>query len=283
MKSKTILLLILFCCLGTNAISQSVFPDPLVSSFADDEIQTVPSFNCCSYYFRPSADAAIRVEYKRQGEAVWQTAHATVCDQPEKIHKGGLFSLAEDTEYQLRILSETENKIVAQKTFRTWSSNPRIGKTIDLSTLPDAARDGIVITEQGRADAWIRYTAPEGWIVRRSLRDADKQDGVYSLLVRIPTTSSRSSKQGFDITLDGDTSEAAASSGYWYLSNDTEQVIWLYSFGKLKAGTKRLTIKPVIRKLGAVEYIVTDNPAAFFFQGENRKTNSRNGTIAPAQ
>ena len=173
--------MVAFCCLGTNTFSQSPFPDPLVIPFADDEIQTVPAFTGCSYYFRPSVDATLRAEYKRADETNWQAAHATVCDQPEKIHKGSLFNLAEDTEYQLRILAGNDNKVVAQTTFRTWNSTPRIAKTIDLSTLPDTAGDGIVITEKGTPDAWIKYTAPTDWVVRRTLRDADAQDAAIVL------------------------------------------------------------------------------------------------------
>ena len=171
----------IFCCFGVNVFSQSTVTDPLIVPFADNEIQTVPTFNSCSYYNRPSSDVAFSVEYKRTDETVWHAAHATVCDQPEKIHKGSLFHLEEDTEYQIRTFAGDDRKMLSQTIFRTWSSAPRIAKTIDLSTLPDTAQNGIVITEQGTADAWIKYTAPANWIVKRTLREADSQDAAVVL------------------------------------------------------------------------------------------------------
>ena len=179
MRMKYFFLLIAFCCFGRPVFSQSGFADPLHTPFADNEIKTVPAFNSCSYYYLPSDGAAFRTEYKSTGETVWHEAHATVCDQPENIHKGSLFNLEEDTEYQVRMLAGS--RVMAQTAFRTWTSAPRIAKTIDLSTLPYTANDGIVITEQGTPDGWIRYTAPDGWTVRRTSRDADPQAAVIVL------------------------------------------------------------------------------------------------------
>ena len=176
MKSKISFLLIAFCCSVSNVFSQYEF---LQMPVADGEIQTVPTFNSCSYYYHPSGDAAFRTEYKRANETVWRAAHATVCDQPENVHKGSLFNLEENTEYQIRMLAGSS--VVAQTAFRTWSSAPRIAKTIDISTLPNTAQNGIVITEQGTPDGWIKYTAPAGWTVKRTLRDADKLDAAIVL------------------------------------------------------------------------------------------------------
>ena len=178
MKSKIHFLCIAFFCSVLTVFSQYEF---LQMPTVDGEIQIMPTFNSCSYYYRQSGDAALRIEYKRTSETGWRSAHATVCDQPEEIHKGSLFNLDEDVEYQIRILSGSNNKVVAQTVFRTWNSSPRIAKTIDLSTLPNTAQDGIVITEQGAPEAWIKYTAPADWIVRRTLRNADTQDGAIVL------------------------------------------------------------------------------------------------------
>ena len=185
-----------------NALAQSVFRDPLTTPFFGNAIKTVPTFNSCSYYFRPDGQAALRVEYKRTNEADWHPAHPAVCDQPEGIHKGSLFNLDEDTEYQIRVVADRPpsdheqfergeitheelqlrlsapprvpanfNPVIMQTTFRTWTSTPQIAKTIDLSTLPGTAQNGLVIAEQGTPDGWIKYTAPDGWIVRQMPRD----------------------------------------------------------------------------------------------------------------
>ena len=191
MKTKLFFLLVAFGCFGMNAFSQPVFVDPLTAPFANNEIKTVPTFNSCSYYFRLSDEAkshVLHIEfhalYKRTDEATWCRAHPTVCDQPEGIHKGSLFNLDEDTEYQIAVIAvpaDPDDGLIAQTTFRTWRSDPPIAKTIDLSTFPDTARDGIVITEQGVPDGWIKYTAPADWVVRRTFRDNDRQEAVIVL------------------------------------------------------------------------------------------------------
>ena len=178
MKPKNFFLFISLCFSVLNVFSQYGY---LQMPMTDGEIETIPTFNSCSYYYRQSCDASFSVEYKKVSETDWHSAHPTVCDQPENIHKGSLFYLSEDVEYQIRILAGIDNKVVALTTFRTWNSTPRIAKTIDLSTLSNTANEGIVITEQGSPDAWIKYTAPSDWIVKRTLRDFDTLDAVIVL------------------------------------------------------------------------------------------------------
>ena len=145
MKSKKYFLLVVFCCSGLNVFSQSQY-DFLQLPTVEGEIQSLPTFNSCSYYYRSSRGTTFRAEYKRANETVWRAAHRTVCDQPVNIHKGSLMNLDEDTEYQIRIFDGSGAEMV-RTTFRTWSSAPPIAKTIDLSTIPSTARDGYVITE----------------------------------------------------------------------------------------------------------------------------------------
>jgi len=181
MKKTLCLLLISFCFFGIKGLAQIPFTDPLTTPLSWNEIKTVPTFNSCSYYFHPDGHAAVRAEYKRTDEADWHAAHPTVCDQPEGIHKGSLFNLDENTEYQIRVVAGNDNRVIMQTTFRTWTSMPPIAKTIDLSTLPDTAREGIVITEKGTPGGWIKYTAPADWIVRRTLRNGDRQEAAIVL------------------------------------------------------------------------------------------------------
>ena len=178
MKTKIFFLSITFCFVVLNISAQYEF---LKMPMVEGEIQFFPTFNSCSYYYRPSGDASFRIEYKRANETTWHAAHVTVCDQPEKIQKGSLFNLDEDTDYQVCIFNGSDSKAALQANFRTWSSAPRIARTIDLSTLPGVAKDGIVITEQGAPDAWIKYTAPAGWVVNRTYRDADTQKAAIVL------------------------------------------------------------------------------------------------------
>ncbi|OAM88080.1 right-handed parallel beta-helix repeat-containing protein [Termitidicoccus mucosus] len=146
------------------------------------ELRVVPSFESCSYYFRPEKGGAFRVEYRAAGETAWLAAHAPVCDQPEKIYKGSLFGLREDAAYQLRVRMENAMEpALASACFRTWSSAPPVAMTVDLSQMPDVSENGIVITGQGAPDGWIKYTAPTGFIVRRAPRANDNQPAAIVL------------------------------------------------------------------------------------------------------
>jgi hypothetical protein len=137
-------------------------------SLSPGELQLVPTFEACSYYFRPAAAAerSYGVEFRRAGDAKWTAAFGPVTDKPAGIWKGSVFDLAEDTEWQIRVLSSTGAEVIAPKSFHTWSSHPPIARTIDLSTLPAAAH-GLVITDQGTPTGWIKYTAPAGWRLER--------------------------------------------------------------------------------------------------------------------
>lgn len=139
-------------------------------------VELAPSFEACSYYFRPAASEArgFVVEFRREGAGDWRRAFAPVSDSPAGLWKGSLFNLAEDTAWEVRVRDDRGLEIVAPQRFRTWSSHPRIARTIDLSTLP-AATNGLVISDQGTPDGWIKYTAPRGWTVRRAAEENDPE------------------------------------------------------------------------------------------------------------
>lgn len=145
------------------------------------EMDIRPAFETCSYYFRPQGDPATpcRVEFRAAGEERWQPAIDPVSDKPAGIWKGSVFGLREDSAWELRV--SADGKVVAQGEFRTWSSHPPVAKTIDLSTLPvERFEQGLVISDHGKPDAWIKYTAPEGWILRRKYDINDPQDAVIT-------------------------------------------------------------------------------------------------------
>lgn len=140
------------------------------------ELETAPSFNTCSYYFYPQNDNEEKytVQFRRKGENAWQPAFETVRDLPEGIWKGSIFGLEEDAGWQLRILSGRDsNVVVAQTDFSTWTSNPPIAKLVDLSKLAGKSKGGIVISDKGKPDGWIKYTAPPGWVLSRAYNEKD--------------------------------------------------------------------------------------------------------------
>jgi hypothetical protein len=133
------------------------------------EVELAPSFEACSYYFRPrgAAERAYLVEFRRLGDATWRRAFEPVSDRPAGIWKGSLFNLEEDAAWQMRVLAPGGAEVVPPVDFRTWSGRPPIARTVDLRTLP-ATGGGLVISEQGAPDGWIKYTAPRGWRMERA-------------------------------------------------------------------------------------------------------------------
>lgn len=168
--------LFLACAAALFAAEAADIPFPLPPG----RIEIVPSFEACSYYFRPetAADRYV-VQFRRLGEQQWQRAFDPVTDKPAGIWKGSVFDLAEGASFQLRVLTPPGAEVIRPTEFRTWSSRPPIAKTIDLSRLPNLA-DGLVISEQGSADGWIKYTAPPGWRFERKLDLNDSQSAAIS-------------------------------------------------------------------------------------------------------
>jgi hypothetical protein len=146
------------------------------------QLELDPSFEAASYYFHaPNAAAKpYTVEFRRHGATDWKTAFEPVSDRPSGIWKGSLFNLTEDTAWQVRVRDARGAEIVAPVSFHTWTSQPKIAKVIDLSTLP-GSEHGLVIKDQGTPDGWIKYTAPRGWKLARPYDLNDAQRGAITV------------------------------------------------------------------------------------------------------
>ncbi len=138
------------------------------------QLQLEPSFEACSFYFRPAtgAPSPLAVEFRRTSEPNWRRAFDPVMDTPDGIWKGSLFNLEEDSAWEARVVTANGAEVIAPVAFRTWSSRPRIARTIDLSTLAVPA-SGLVISDQGSPDGWIKYTAPKSWRLERPYKAGD--------------------------------------------------------------------------------------------------------------
>jgi hypothetical protein len=162
------------------------------------ELEIWPSFETCSYYFYPMPEGGegepakeYAVEFRKAGEDEWRPTFETISDLPVGVWKGSIFGLEEDTDWELRVLAGSAGAgadvaggdvtPIFHGMFRTWTSNPPIARTVDLSELAAGSPDGIVISEHGAPDGWIRYTAPEGWVLRRQYDSNDTQDAVITL------------------------------------------------------------------------------------------------------
>ena len=158
---------IIMFCFSIIAVSADVKIADILK-LSPGELQIKPSFETCSYYFRPQKETAQKyyVEYRQLGQSTWKKAFSPVTDKPAGIWKGSIFGLKENIQYQLRIMSN-DAKQVSQKQFRTWSSKVQIAKTIDLSKLKTDKNGSLIITAKGKPGAWIKYTAPTSWMLKK--------------------------------------------------------------------------------------------------------------------
>ena len=158
--------IVMFCCSIVAASADVKIANLL--KLSPGEIQIKPSFETCSYYFRPQKETSKKyyVEYRQLGQSTWKKAFSPVTDKPAGIWKGSIFGLTENREYQLRVMS-SDTKQVAQKQFRTWSSKVKIAKVIKLNTLKPNKNGSLIITAKGKPDAWIKYTAPMNWVLKK--------------------------------------------------------------------------------------------------------------------
>ena len=139
------------------------------------QLELRPSFETCSYYFNPGNTGVKNyvVEFRKLGDSLWRRAFEPISDHPAGIWKGSIFGLQENSRCQLRVLSA--DKVIAGDEFSTWSSDPPVAKLIDLSKLDKQNNRGIVISEKGNAEGWIKYTAPPGWTLKLEYDEADPQ------------------------------------------------------------------------------------------------------------
>ncbi|MDD5483819.1 MAG: right-handed parallel beta-helix repeat-containing protein [Kiritimatiellae bacterium] len=138
------------------------------------KILTAPSFNCCGIYFNPESepDGKCVLEYreKENGGDKWRQAYPPVYSRADKMCRGSIVNLAEDTAYEVRItpppgLSAPEEKTAFFTEFKTWSSSPPIKKTIRIAN--DLSCNGhLVITNEGGPDGWLKYTGDTDFVLK---------------------------------------------------------------------------------------------------------------------
>lgn len=173
-------LLFIMSILLISAYTQKLNIDLLLQP---GELEISPSFEACSYYFNPKGvhEKEYVVEFRKKGSQQWQPTFKTVSDLPAGVWKGSIFGLEEDTDWQLRVRScQDSNHIIFQEEFRTWSRNPPIARVVDLSKFNEKRGEGIVISDVGKPDGWIKYTAPPGWVLKREYKDNDPHSAAVS-------------------------------------------------------------------------------------------------------
>lgn len=123
----------------------------------------VPGFAGCSFYF-PAADGkAIEVAFREAGKGEYKDVLTPSYNRREKLWRGSIVNLKENTSYEVKISSE--GKVVAEGKFITKGALPKIAKTIVLSE--KNFKDGtLTITAKGKPDGWIRYTCAPGFVLK---------------------------------------------------------------------------------------------------------------------
>ena len=127
-----------------------------------EAFEVAPLFNACSFYLPAPEPGALAVTYRRKG-GDWLEAMQPPYMAEDEMFRGSIVDLDENTSYEIRITGEN-GEILAREEFRTWRSDIPIAKTIllDEATFPGQ----LTIRDKGLPDGWIKYTAPEGFVLR---------------------------------------------------------------------------------------------------------------------
>lgn len=156
----------------------------------ENKISAVPLFQSCGIYFE-AADMSTPcvTEFREKGNENWKKALSLMAipqkeigsyPQPgnattykdNAIFRGCIVKLRENTEYELRI---TQGEKTFTTTFRTWSSDLPVAKTINVKDLK--FDNELIISEKGSPKGWIKYTSDKGFV----LKGDDKKNALITV------------------------------------------------------------------------------------------------------
>ncbi|MES2309870.1 MAG: right-handed parallel beta-helix repeat-containing protein, partial [Verrucomicrobiota bacterium] len=109
------------------------------------QVSLVPTFESCGVYVRFEEVDGIAVctaEYQKKGETSWQKSFPLVTDSSLKIFKGSLVFLAENEDYDIRIIfldEQGKKRGVIKSSFKTWSSALSFSKILHVKDLLDSS------------------------------------------------------------------------------------------------------------------------------------------------
>ena len=134
----------------------------LIEPVAAGELRLVPTYVSCSVVWGSPELKDVSLAYRAKGAAEWTAGEKPVWFGDAVNYRGSIFRLAEGTEYEVEIRGG-EGKVLAKGTFRTWTSEVPVAKTIVVD--PATAKYPIEVEDQGSPDGWIRYTAKKGAVL----------------------------------------------------------------------------------------------------------------------
>ena len=139
-----------------------------ISVFADN-LNLVPGFQVCSIECVGGTSGKVR--YRKSGDKAWKNAHDLVYVESEKVLRGSLLKLDEDTLYELEV-SVGDKKYL--RSFKTRKFDFPVAETICL-TKKDCGRT--FKPKSGTPSGYIRYTAKPGFVF-----DSGKNAGIGILI-----------------------------------------------------------------------------------------------------
>ncbi|MBR7119074.1 MAG: right-handed parallel beta-helix repeat-containing protein [Lentisphaeria bacterium] len=149
-------------------------------------LEVAPSYVTAGYELSDllagRADEFSAVASFRENGGEFQKAFAP--DYPPLEHKarGVLVNLKEDTEYELKLeISDEGKKSVLTKKFRTLGKKLPVAKTVVVTQA--MVKKGLVITQSGTPDGYIRYTSKPGVVLKSNGADALKLNNVKYIII----------------------------------------------------------------------------------------------------
>ena len=140
-----------------------------VRSAAAATLELVPGYQVCSVYYRDCQAAkaeefAGRLFFAPAGTETFTEALPLIYDPGQKVARGSLLLLREDTPYRLKLeISDAGKKETVTREFRTRTTRVPVAKTV---LLDENTPMPLVVTQSGSPQGYIRYTAKPGTVLR---------------------------------------------------------------------------------------------------------------------
>ena len=141
----------------------------LIFSLFGSTLSVIPGFRVCSIEIPGSGRAGVK--YRKAGSEVWLNAPELVEVEEEKVLRGSLLDLEENTGYELEV---SVGSRIYRSAFKTRNTDFTIAKTVYL-TKKDCGKT--FKPQSGTPEGYIRYTAGPGFVF-----DSGRHAGIAILI-----------------------------------------------------------------------------------------------------
>ena len=136
----------------------------LIAPVKEGELRVRSTFCACGVSFGSRlARPGLKLEWRAAGGA-WRAVPDFPYFAETRDYRGSILGLEEDCGYDVRIVADGQT--LASASTRTWASEVPIAKTVTLD--PAKMTFPLKISDRGSPEGWIRYTAPEGSVIRNA-------------------------------------------------------------------------------------------------------------------